>query len=98
MNGASLQAIYRYNVAAHVPIHGEISFSDLAQRYGVQEANLTPIIRFAISFYYVFREPHQGFVAHSAASRKLVEDPLARDTLGYMFDEVWPSFARVCPS
>lgn len=46
----------------------------------------------------VFQEPRKGFVAHTAASRKLVEDPLARAGLGYMFDEVWQSFAKVDPS
>ncbi|KAL4910754.1 S-adenosyl-L-methionine-dependent methyltransferase [Aspergillus multicolor] len=45
-------------------------------------------------FYHVFREPREGFVAHTGASRRLRENPNTRAGLGYMFDEVWPSFAH----
>ena len=95
MNGVSLQAIYKYDIASHVPIGGDISFAELAGKCGLDEDNLRRILRFAMAFHHVFHEPRKGFVAHSAASRKLAEDPLARAGLGYMFDEVWQSFARV---
>ena len=91
----SLQAIYKYDIASKVPTHGEISFKELSSRCGLDEINLRRILRFAIAFHRVFQEPRIGFVAHSAASRKLVDDPLARAGLGFMFDEVWPSFAQV---
>ncbi|KAL6715395.1 hypothetical protein ACLMJK_006356 [Lecanora helva] len=93
LNGVSLQAIYKYDIATKVPLHSEISFEELAEKCGLDVVNLRRILRFAISHHYVFREPHNGFIAHSAASRKLAEDPLARAGLGYMFDEVWQSFA-----
>ena len=56
--------------------------------------NLRRIIRFAIAHHRVFQEPRKGYVSHSAASRKLASDPNAQAGLGYMFDEVWQSFAR----
>lgn len=49
-------------------------------------------------WYRGFQEPRKGFVAHTAASRKFVEDPLARADLGHIIDEVWQSFAQVCNS
>lgn len=95
LNGVSLQAIWKYNIASHVPIGGEISFTELAGKCLLDEANLRRILRFAMAFHHVFQEPRKGFVSHSAASRKLAEDPLARAGLGYMFDEVWQAFAQV---
>lgn len=94
LNGVSLQAIYKYDIASHVPIHGEVSFPDLARQCGMSETNLRRIIRFAIAYHRVFQEPRKGYVSHSAASRKLAEDANAAAGLGYMFDEVWQSFAR----
>lgn len=94
----SLQAIYKYDIASKVPLRGEISFADLAQKCGLSEVNVRRMLRFAMAFHHVFREPRKGFVAHTAASRKLAEDPLARAGLGYMFDEVWQGFAHVLKS
>ena len=93
LNGVSLQAIYKYDIASHVPIHGQISFPDLAQKCGLSETNLRRIVRFAIVYHRVFEEPRKGYVSHSAASRKLAEDDNAKAGVGYMFDEVWQSFA-----
>lgn len=42
-----------------------------------------------------FREPRKGYVAHTAASKRLATDENARAGLGYMFEEVWPGMARV---
>ena len=94
LNGVSLQAIYKYDIASHVPIHGEISFPNLATKCGLSETNLRRIVRFAIAYHRVFQEPRKGHVSHSAASRKLAEDANAKACLGYMFDEVWQSFAH----
>ena len=94
----SLQTIYKYNIAHKVPLHGEISFGELAGACDLDEANLRRTLRFAMAYHHVFQEPRKGIVRHSAASRKLVEDPLALSALGYMFDEVWQSFAHVSTS
>lgn len=92
----SLQTIWKYDIASKVPIHGEISFKELAEKCGLTEVNLRRILRYAMAFHHVFKEPRKGSVAHTAASRKLLEDPFTRDGCGYMFDEVWQSFAHVC--
>ncbi|KAF7911084.1 uncharacterized protein EAF01_002592 [Botrytis porri] len=41
-----------------------------------------------------FTEPRKGFMAHSAASRILVDNPMARSGLGFMFDECWQAFSH----
>jgi len=93
-DGVSLQAIYRYDIAAKVPIHGEISYEDLSGKCGLSVINLRRILRFAMAWNRCFREPRKGFVAHSAASRVLVDNPMARSGLGFMFEECWQAFAH----
>lgn len=95
MNGTSLQAIYKYGIAFEVPIHGTISFVQLAARCNVPKIDLQRILRFAMVWHRVFCEPEKGFVAHTAASRQLAEDPRAHDMAGLMFDEGWQAMARV---
>ncbi len=95
LNGTSLQAIYRYDIPSKVPLHGEISFPELAGKCQLYEPDLRRIIRFAIVYHRVFQERNAGFVSHSAASRRLVDFPLAMDALGAQFDEVWQGFAHV---
>lgn len=52
-------------------------------------------MRFAMVWHRVFCEPENGFVAHTAASRQLAEDPRAHDMAGLMFDQNWQAMARV---
>ena len=95
MNATSLQAIYRYDMANNVPLHGDISFGRLAELCDLEEIEVRRIVRFAIVWHRYFCEPRKGYVAHSAASRALVDDPLVNDGLGLMLDKCWPSTARV---
>ncbi len=96
INATSLEAIYRWNIPSKVPLDGsEISFGALAEKCKMYEPNLRRILRYAILYHRVFREPRAGFVAHSAASALLVKDPATFDALGMMFDESWQAFARV---
>ena len=95
LNGASLQAIYKYNIPPKVPLKGEISFTELAAKCELHEPDLRRILRFAMTFHRVFQERNPGYVTHSAASRRLVESRNAMDALGYQFDEVWQAFAHV---
>jgi len=95
LNGTSLQAIYKYDIPSKVPLQGEISFPELAGRCNLYEPDLRRILRFAITFHRVFQERNAGFVTHSAASRRLVDFPLAMDALGAQFDEFWQGYAHV---
>lgn len=95
MNGTSLHAIYKYGIAFKVPIHGSISFALLAERCDIPKVDLQRILRFAMVWHRVFCEPKNGFVAHTAASRQLAEDPRAHDMAGLMFDKDWQAMSRV---
>lgn len=94
-NGTSLQAIYRFDIAAKVPIHGEISYVELANLCGIYEPDLRRILRFAMSFYHAFTESRKGYVSHTSVSRAIVEKAGVKDALGVMFDECWQSYAHV---
>lgn len=90
-----MQAIYKYDIPSKVPLDGEISFPELAGKCNLYEPDLRHILRFAIIYHRVFQERNAGFVTHSAASRRLVDFPLAMDALGARFDEAWQGFAHV---
>ena len=94
-HAGSLEAIYRWDIPRHVPLQGTISFEELALQVNMREHNLRRIIRYAIAWHHVFREPQPGFVAHSAASRLLVDDPAWFGAVGYMFEETAQAFTRV---
>ena len=83
-------------MARKVPLGGCISFAELAKQCDLYEPDVRRIVRYAIAHHFVFREPHKGMVAHSAASRRLVDEESARDGLGVMFDDCYQSFGRVC--
>ena len=91
-----MQTIYKYNIPNKVPLNGEISFPELAAKCELYEPDLRRILRFAMVYHHVFQERNVGYVAHTAASRRLVEDPHAMDALGSQFDEAWQAFAHVC--
>ena len=91
----SIQAVHNYDIARKVPLHGEISYEELAVACNLNVVDLRRVLRFAMTWHHIFQEPRTGMVKHSAASRKLAEDPLARAALGYTVNEVWPSFAHV---
>ena len=95
MNGCSLQAIYRFDIATKLPLHGDISYVDLAKLCQIHERDLRRILRFSMAFHRIFRESKKGFVAHTAASRQLAENPDLRDTLGMWYEDCWPSMVQV---
>ncbi|KAL9619983.1 MAG: hypothetical protein Q9160_005452 [Pyrenula sp. 1 TL-2023] len=94
MTPVSLEAIYRWDIPKHVPLDDEISFKDLADRVKLSEPNLRRILRFAMIAHRIFREPTIGFVAHSAASRLLLNDPDLFDHIGMFYDGHAQAFAR----
>lgn len=95
LNGTSLNAIYAYDIASKVPLESAISYSDLAKQCDLSELDLRRILRFAMCWHRVFHEPKRGYVAHTVASRQLMEDRKAYDMAGLMFDECWQGMAMV---
>ncbi|OKL61699.1 hypothetical protein UA08_02177 [Talaromyces atroroseus] len=90
-NFSPLVAVYRFKIASHVPIDSTISFQDLANKCGLREHDVKRIIRYTSVHHRVFFEPTKGFVAHTAASKLMAENPVAGHLLGLTFDECWPA-------
>ncbi|KAI0878412.1 putative O-methyltransferase [Hypoxylon argillaceum] len=93
-NATSLQVISRRDIALKVPIQGSISLSDLAEATDLDVTNLKRIMRYAMSFHRLFIEPEEGFIAHSAGSKKLATDDFARAGLAQSMDDFYRAFAR----
>ena len=94
MNAAALSVIHRFNVAQHVPLKGQVSLEELAQVVGVPWRDLKTVLRLAMTDY-VFHEPLPGMVAHTAASRLLLENPLIRAWIDIGVEEMFPAAAKV---
>ncbi|KAL2799532.1 S-adenosyl-L-methionine-dependent methyltransferase [Aspergillus keveii] len=90
----SIRFIYRHNVPHHVPLEGDISITDLAEKTKLDPIHLRRYLQHTM-MYRVFTEPRPGFVAHSAASRLLSTDPAALDTVGFLVEELAPAGTKV---
>jgi hypothetical protein len=88
-NNLSLHAIWEFNVAEAVPLTGTISYEELTAK--VEAANNLPIgvlnlrrlLRHAMTNR-IFCEPTKGQVAHTRASRLLLEDEPLKNWVGFM--------------
>jgi hypothetical protein len=89
-----LQLISRFDIAKKVPVHGETTFAALAASTGVDHGALCTILRHGIA-YRIFKEPRPGVIAHSAASRQMVEDPRFASWIASNVDDMWPAAEKV---
>lgn len=90
-----LQTITRFEIASMVPVDGESSFAEIAGRIdGLSERMVCRLLRHAMALH-VFREPTRGMVAHTKASRALV-DPTMNAWLRNGTHEMWPAAVKVC--
>jgi hypothetical protein len=89
----SVQYIYRYKIAQHVPIAAETTFEEIAKAASVPVTDLTRFLRLAMGRH-VFAEPRKGVVAHTAASRVLLGSPMIEAWLLNIAEEFWPSLSR----
>lgn len=93
----SLQAISRFKIADKVPTNGgQVSFADLARQTGVPERVMQRLLRHAITMH-VFREPEEGFLAHTQASKALINQNMAH-WLTSGTEDMWPAATKVCLS
>ena len=88
-----MQAICRFKLALAVPINGQTSYSQIAERTGISEVNARRLIRHAMTKQ-IFDEPAPGIVIHNATSRLLAEDSQLADWVGASTDELWQSAAQ----
>lgn len=91
----SLQAIYRFNIATSFPYGKDrATYKEISSACGITEPVVRRILRSAMANH-VFRESSPGVVAHTAASKVLAENPLMRQWLGMVSEEIWPAATRV---
>ncbi len=92
-----MQAVYRFAIATSFPADmEEVTYAELATATGLPESHIQRFLRCAMTFH-IFREPRKGVVAHTAASKLLVDDPLMREWLGMVSEEIWPAASKVRP-
>lgn len=84
----SQHAIVRFRLAEAFPIDGEATFGQLATTTGLNERHLRKLLRYAMT-QRIFCEPRPGVVAHTAASRLIVEDEGLYSWLRFSTDELW---------
>ncbi|KAJ0354665.1 hypothetical protein COL154_011699 [Colletotrichum chrysophilum] len=89
-----LQAISRWDIPNKVPLDKEISFTELAHLCDVHETDIRRILRYAMVYHRLFCEPRPGFVAHSLASKRLVQEPSMAAGLWLLGDHVFGTAAR----
>jgi hypothetical protein len=89
-----IQAIERFNIATSFPVDGEASFAAIAKNTGISEEDAKRVLRQAMT-QHIFKEPRPGYVAHTAISKQIAEDPLMRDWIAFMCNEEWRAAPRV---
>ncbi|KAI1140753.1 S-adenosyl-L-methionine-dependent methyltransferase [Hypoxylon sp. FL0543] len=94
MGTQSLQLINHYGIAKLVPLEGTITLSQLQAKAPIDPINLTRLLRYAMTNH-LFQEPKPGVIAHTAASRLLVEDQALQAWVGFNTEDVYPGSAHV---
>jgi hypothetical protein len=94
LENASVGAICQFGIPQLVPIDGEISYEEIADSAGVDLDQIRRHIRHAMTRR-IFKEPREGFVAHTAISRVLVDDPPLKDWVDMFSDDFFPGGANV---
>ncbi|KAL8705272.1 MAG: hypothetical protein Q9201_001603 [Fulgogasparrea decipioides] len=89
----SIQYIYRYNIAQAVPYDGETTFEEVANKCNVDVNDVKRFLRVAIARH-IFEEPKIGSIAHTAASKLLLNNPMLEAWTLNIAQEFWPSLSR----
>ena len=89
-----LQAIYRFKMAFAFPIGETATFAQIAQNCGRAESEVRRILRMAMT-YRLFHEPKPGVVAHTAATKAIVQRPLLNAWIGMWLEEMGIALAHV---
>lgn len=80
-----LRTLQRFSIPKAVPLNGRATFSEIAEKAGINEEFATRIVKYACS-YRIFQEC-SGSVMHTALSRALAEHHQLHDCLSICLDE-----------
>lgn len=85
--------MYHFRIAQRIPVGESRSFFNLAAGIGIGEVQIAQLLRLAMTNR-ILCEPKEGYVAHTAASPLLAEDPNFFDWIGYTCEDGFPSAAK----
>jgi 6-hydroxytryprostatin B O-methyltransferase len=86
--------IVEFNIPHMIPLHGEMSYEDIAANVGFPQYRVHNILRHAMTFR-VFRESRPGYVAHTGPSAAFLRNPVLNDWVSFNLDEVWKADTRL---
>ncbi|KAL4779051.1 S-adenosyl-L-methionine-dependent methyltransferase [Aspergillus varians] len=88
-----MQLIHQYRIAQCFGPEEIIPFDELSRRCGLNVLDLTRVLRLVMTRH-IFSEPSCGFVAHTAATRLLLEDDRIRSFSSIICEERFPASAK----
>jgi hypothetical protein len=89
----SMQFVYHYRICELVPVRGDISYRELAEKAGVLENQCTRVVKHLITRNFLC-QPRPGHVAHTALSM-MARVPELRDGMGYLTEESFPGAPHI---
>ncbi|KAH8121701.1 hypothetical protein FP744_10002817 [Trichoderma asperellum] len=94
LDSMNLQLINSYQLAKLVPLDGPISLKELQSKTTLEPIFLARTLRYAMTNY-MFHEPSPGYIAHTANSRVLAQDPSLQAWVGFNVESCFPAASRV---
>ncbi|VUC36746.1 unnamed protein product [Clonostachys rosea] len=92
-NLVSIDAISRYKLAGMVPPGGQISFTEVSERSGLDKGLVRRLLRHAMSMR-IFKEPEPEMVAHTKIS-SFLSIPHINAWASFEGRDTWPAATRV---
>ena len=89
-----MSVVLEFGIANAVPLHGDISFSELSQTVGFGVGRLERILRL-LFVRSIFTESRPGYVAHTAVSTHLAENKELAAFLGHCTGEAFPAASKL---
>lgn len=83
----ALHIINHYKIFNAIPVKGDISYEDLAQKVKIPTSRLRRILRHAMTNYH-FYEPREGYVAHTGPTMAMVKAPVYGSWIAHNSEEV----------
>ncbi|EWC44256.1 hypothetical protein DRE_01082 [Drechslerella stenobrocha 248] len=91
---STLHVITTFDIPKIVPLEGDMSFDEIGEKCKIPVLKVRQVLRLAMNNR-IFYEPRHGFVAHTAASKLLREDPLMMNWVSYNTDDLAPASLKV---
>ncbi|KAJ6784555.1 hypothetical protein PWT90_10066 [Aphanocladium album] len=89
-----LRIIWRYQLAAAVPLHGSATYEEMAAASGLAASVVARAIRAAIPLR-IFAERVPGQISHTALSRLLATDEGYASVIGLQLEDIAPASRRL---